>query len=444
MPFPAIPTPIACPKCQHRYAVGLRTVVDVGQEPELKEEFLRGRLNRARCPECGTGGMLSVPLVYHDPAKELLVTYVPGELNMPIAEREEFVGNLVTAVMNSVPADQRKAYFFQPKAAMHLDELYDMVLEAEGVSKEALEKQRAMARLVNDLLAAVGDEPTLDRLVAEHEKELDYEFFLFLSSMLTGPQEDEQGGGVDAEQQEALRTLREKLLERVTPRMPGAAPAGASYDDIIALLREATEDDAFARALAVNRVRLDYGFFLALTGKIDAARAAGDAAEEQALAELRKRINEGLDRQAEMLRAVEDRASLLIMELSEAEDLDAAVREHKDELDNVFFGVLERYLAAAEPDSKRYGRLRRILDAALGVLEEQLPPDARLINRLARAEYPEGTNAVLEEHRGLLTDAFLAQFDRAVETVHAEDATLAEHLGNVRGQIVAKMTIQRA
>ncbi len=443
MPFPAIPTPITCPNCQTRYVVPLRTVVDVGQEPELKEEFLRGRLNRARCPKCGAEGMLSVPLVYHDPDKELLITYVPGELEMPVDEREKFVGSLVRSVMNGVPQEQRKGYFLRPQTAISLDGLYDMVLEAEGVSKEALAKQRAAVRLIQELLAVVDDDITLDQLVAQHKDELDYEFFLIISSMLDRDAQGEEPPAGPADDMQPLRTLREKLLQRVTPRMPGVAAQGATYDELIQLLRDVEPGDAFTRALAVNRGRIDYGFFLALTGKIDAANAAGDTAEAQALTGLRSRINEGLDQQVEMLRAIEDRAVLLIMELSEADDPEAAAREHKDELNDVLIAVLTRYMSAAEEGSKRYERLQRVREAIINVLEEDLPPEVRLINRLARAEYPDGTNAILEQNRRILSDAFLKEFDRLTETARS-DAELTRHMQDVRGQISAKMLIQRA
>ena len=63
MPFPAIPSQIRCPNCGTPFLVDVRTVIDVGQEPELKELFLRGELNHAECPQCHTGGLLNTPLI---------------------------------------------------------------------------------------------------------------------------------------------------------------------------------------------------------------------------------------------------------------------------------------------------------------------------------------------------------------------------------------------
>ena len=124
---------LVAPQCNHQFVVNLHTIVDVGQEPELKEQLLTGELNRAVCPNCGAGGLLSTPLVYHDPAKELLITYVPAEMGISVDQQEQLVGGLVNAVMNSMPPEGRKGYFFRPTSALTLRSLFDIILEADGV-----------------------------------------------------------------------------------------------------------------------------------------------------------------------------------------------------------------------------------------------------------------------------------------------------------------------
>lgn len=442
MPFPALPTQIRCPRCDTSFVAQVRTVIDVGQEPELKEQFLRGQVNYVQCPQCGGGGLLSTVLVYHDPAKELLLTYVPAELNMPADQQEKLIGGLVNAIMNELPAEARKAYFLQPKAVLTVDSLYDTILEADGISKEALEAQRAKLKLINTLLAAVEDDKTLDKLVEEHRGELTYEFFLLLSDAIEAHQAD----GHD-DRAKAMQSLREKLLQRVTPVMPTTSPKGSTYDELIELLRKAQGGSEWRSTIAVNRPRLDYGFFQALTAKIEAAQAANDRETVTKLTELRQKILEELDSQDKRIREAQDGASLLIMELSEAQDLEAAVRQHSEEINEIFIGLLVRYQDAAKArnDTARAQKLGKILDTAINVIEEKLPPDVRLINKLLRAEHPEGTNAILEEYRGLLTDAFLETYDKYIADLEkARDKELAEHLKAVRGQIVAKMSILRA
>jgi hypothetical protein len=440
MPYPALPTQVQCPSCGNRFNTQIRTVIDVGEQPELKEQFLQGKVNYARCPECGTGGVLSTPLVYHDPEKELLITFVPSELGLSAEEQEQFIGELVNAVMNNVPAEERKGYFLQPKMVLSMDSLYDAILEGEGVSPEMLQAQRQRIDLINRLLTNLDDNKTFDELVEKHKERLDYEFFLVLSDLIDNYRES---GDEDAK---VLESLRGKLLERVDLGVPPVVTEDSSHDEVIETLRQIESEQAFRRAVAVNRARLDYSFFQALTAKIESAEAADDDETVQALSELRQKILDEIQAQDNLAREAEDRASLLIMNLNEAEDLQAELREHQDELDEVFFLVLSRYIESARRQNQetRAQKLQRILDGAIELLEERLPPDARLINRLIRAEYPDETNELLEAHRGLLTDEFEEQLERYTEQL-ADDGQedLAAHLEQVQGQVKAKRTILR-
>ncbi len=441
MPFPAIPSQIRCPQCEHPFVVEVRTIIDVGEEPELKEQFLRGQINQAHCPQCGTTGMLSTPLVYHDPEKELLATYVPSELGLSSDEQERTVGNLVNAVMNNMPQEQRKGYFLQPKTVLTYNGLLELVLEAEGFSKEMLEKQRQWFSLINDLLGAMDDEEALADLIDEHRADLDYEFFLMLAELIEA--EEEQRDGEDSD----LATLRDKLLEQVSPAMSTASSGVVSADELIDLLLETDEGDAWDQMVAVHLHRLDYAFFQTLSSRLEAAEAQEDDKESAALARLREKLLEAFDRQNQRVREAEDEASLLIMEMLEADDQEEAVREHRDDLDEIFFLVLARLheTAVNRDNTRRAERLKALLDTARDIREEGLPPEVRLVSRLLRADYPDESSSVLEEHRGLLNDDLLKVYDRYVEQIKPGiDEDTAERLDQIRDQMAAKITIQRA
>lgn len=441
MAFPAIPSRVVCPRCKQPFIVQLRTIIDVGQEPELKERFLAGEVNRAQCPHCGSNGLLSTPLLYHDPAKELLIAFVPPEMGLPAEEQERLIGSLVNTVMNSIPPERRKAYFLHPKTVLTLEGLYDAILEADGISKEALEAQRALIRLIDDLVAALEDETAFDKLVSENRQRLDYAFFLTLSEFIE--METQRGSRENAEK---LQTLRERLLERVSPT---ATPArqGATFEELLEILQKAQGGPTWSQTIALNLPRLDYTFFQTLTARIEEAERRGDAEKAKALSALRESILAEMDAQRNRLREAEDEASLLIMELLEADDLPAAVRAHREEIDEIFFLVLNRLYerASARQDARRMEQFERLSRVAQEVLEEDLPPALRLIGRLLRAKYPEDTGQILEEHRGLLNEEFLKLFDAyANQFARGADAALTQKFQDLRGQIVAKMTIQRA
>ena len=86
--IPSLPIEVTCPRCSKTYAAQVQSIVDVGQNPELKASLLQGRMNVSVCPACGTTGAVSTPLLYHDAAHELLLLFVPPGLNLPLAVRE--------------------------------------------------------------------------------------------------------------------------------------------------------------------------------------------------------------------------------------------------------------------------------------------------------------------------------------------------------------------
>jgi hypothetical protein len=441
MPFPAIPSRVVCPRCNQAFVVQVRSIVDVGEEPALKEQFLSGEVNHAQCPQCGSGGLLSTPLIYHDPDKELLISFVPPEMNLPADEQERLVGSLVNAVMNATPTERRKGYFLKPQTTLTLDGLYDAVLEADGITQEMLEAQRATIRLIEELLDAMEDQETFAKLVDDKRASLNYAFFLTLSEFIEA--QDRNGAGESASE---LSALREKLLERVTPTMPAPLSADASLDDLIAVLLKTEAGVAWSETIALNYGRFDYGFFQALTARIEEAERQGDAPRAEELGQLRQRILEEIDRQRNRLHEAEDEANLLILELLEADDLAAAARARRDEFDEVFFAVLNRLhaRAAARNDTRRVEQFEAVSRTVQEMLEEQLPPEVRLIGRLIRADYPDGSDAVLNAHRGLLNNEFLRLYDTYVEQIAKDRGEpLATKLKDIRGQIVAKMTILR-
>lgn len=442
MPFPAVPTRVQCPKCGASFIVNVRTIIDVGQEPELKEQFLRGEVNYARCPQCGGAGILSTPLIYHDPSKELLLCYVPMELGLSAEEQERTVGSLLNALMNSVPAEQRKGYFFQPKTVLTYNSLLEAILEAEGISKEQLEQQRQWLAMVDDLLQAMDDQEAFQAAIEKHRDALTYEFFLMLSDLIEVEAQRLPEGA-----ENPLETLRSKLLEHVTPAMPQGATAPNSPEALIEHLLSLGSDEALESAALQHLADLDYNFFQTLTQRLEAAENSGNTEMANKLARLRERLLAVLDRQTQRLREAEDEANLLIMDILEAEDLEAAVREHADKMDDLFFLVLARLRQTAinRGHTRRAERLEQLLETARRVHEERLPADLRLISRLLRAQYPDESNQLLEESRGLLNRQLLETFDRYIAQVESFlDDEARERLRHIRQQMEAKLTIQRA
>jgi hypothetical protein len=105
---------------------------DVTADPGAKQRLIGRVSNYARCPFCGFEGPLSTPTVYHDNEKELLLTYFPSELGLPVNEQERIVGPLITQVMNRLPAEKRKGYLLRPQSFLTFQSMIERRRRDEG------------------------------------------------------------------------------------------------------------------------------------------------------------------------------------------------------------------------------------------------------------------------------------------------------------------------
>jgi hypothetical protein len=279
------PMQVQCPACGHRFTTELIQIVDVGSDPRLKERLLSAQLNVASCPQCGSSGAMNGPLLYHDPAHDLLLSYMPMEVSLSQDQRERLIGDLLRQLMDSIPPEARKGYLFNPQAILTMDGLYQRILEAEGIPPEVLERQRRQGRLLSRLLAASDSE--LEPLAREDDALLDEEFFQLLASVIHSARR----AGQDEEVQR-VRALRNRLLGIASwSREAGLTPQMLDQQEArLQLLERFLEagEDQWPELARANDGELDYSFFQLLTALIEGT--GGESAES--LTRLRQRLVE--------------------------------------------------------------------------------------------------------------------------------------------------------
>ncbi|MDI7276844.1 MAG: CpXC domain-containing protein [Anaerolineae bacterium] len=443
-PEAAVPgVQIRCPRCQTPYAAQIINVVDARLAPELKAALLAGYLNRAVCPSCGAVTSLSVPLVYHDPDKELLLVLVPTELNMTAQQQERLVGGLVQAIMSHVPPEERKGYFLRPQTVLTMQRLVESVLEADGVTREMIEAQNRRFRLLEEMLRAVGDEARLSALIEEHRGELDYAFLATLSSAA-----QEAALASDSSGAEQLQALRDRLLQdpQVAARVPRPLPPDATLEEALEqLLSVADDEPALAAMTAINRPAFDYLFFQGLTAEMDRARGAGDAARAERLAALRSRLLQEIEQQDRALQAAQQQDLRLLEEILRSPDREATIRDHLAEMDTLFLNTLSAAIEGArrQGDIERSARLDEVRNAILSMMAEAMPPELKLVNQLLGLEDVEERRAVLAESAGLLSEDLLALIDALHEELEGQGRErAARQLETVREEIHQALTVQ--
>jgi len=411
MPFPPTPTPITCPACRAQITVPLRQIVDVSQEPKLKNALLSGRLNAFTCPVCHNSAALASPFLYHDADKELAFVFLPMQLGLRDADQQRIIGQFSKALMAQIPPEKRKAYLLTPKLFFTLQSLLDAVLEADGITKEMLDAQRAKLELLQQM-AETTDNAAQQTLVRERAAEIDVTFFQMISAALASAQASQ-----DQEGFAQLQQLRNNLLE-LTPlgqkvktqqATLEAFQAKPDRDTLLAQLIQAPDAETRELLLTFGRPLLDYPFFQALTAKIEAATAATDKAEADRLVELRREILALREKLDSATKALFDERNELLREIMISDNLDEAVRAHLDDLDEVFFSVLETNVQAAQQAGQKatFDRLQAVADAVSRAIAATQPPEVRFLNALLSAPGLDETRKILEANRKALSPQLL-------------------------------------
>jgi hypothetical protein len=411
---------LSCPACSAPATAEVWRVVDAGQEPDLKRRLLRGQLNVFTCPTCSNLTAVATPLAYHDPAKELFLILLPTQLGLSREEQEKTIGEFTNLVMNSLPAEQRKGYLFQPKTFFSTESLRSEILRADGITDEMMQEQKQKGQLVRDFLGRMEDEKSFEELLQEKRDLLDYEFFLFLTATIDQAREE---GDQPVVQQ--LTALREKLQQAVTPERVSPS-AGleevTTREELVEKLLSRKDSDDFKTLIAIARPVLDYQFFQALTAQIEAAQGQGDKDRAGELTGLRTRILDLVDELDKETKEALERAASLLRQIVDSDDMQAAAEEKLERIDAAFFTVLEANILAAEQSSQveTLEKLIKLKEHVVSLLEARLPPEMRLLNRLASEEELEKRQTLLQEEADLVTEDFLKLLKLVVEDLRSQ------------------------
>ena len=404
-------TRVNCPNCRQSIAADIEQLFDIGADPSLKQTFLSGAFNVAQCPHCGYQGMLATPLVYHDPDKELLLTYFPPELGLPVNEQERIIGPLITRATNALPQEKRKAYLLRPQTMLTLQGMLERVLEADGITREMIQAQQQRLSLLQRLVGAPDE--MIDQIAAENDDKLDGEFYGLLSRLL----EAAMMGG-DQESARRLGELQKKLLPLTTfgrqiqeqsKEVEAAvkelqeAGSGLTREKLLELVLNAPNDIRLSAYVSLARQGMDYTFFQLFTDRIEKS----EEAERARLSGVRERVLEMTRSVDQQITAQMQRARQLLNTLLNAPDIKEATAQNLPAIDEYFLQVFGEEMEAARKkgDLEQIARLKQVEQ----VLQEASapPPEFALIEELLGAPDEQALQAGLEAHRQELTPEFM-------------------------------------
>ncbi|MEJ5314277.1 MULTISPECIES: CpXC domain-containing protein [Anaerolinea] len=402
----------SCPRCRQPVLAEVEQLLDMNVDPKAKQRLLSGTYNRAVCQNCGYDGPIPMPLVYHDPEKELLLTYFPPELGLPLKEQERILGPYIKQVTERLKPEERKAYLFRPQSMFTMQTMIDRVLEADGITREMIEKSQKRLNLIQRLLNATP--ASRPEIVRQEEETMDQEFFQMIGQFI----EASLAGG-DRATAQALVNLQKEILpltalgqqilsdsaaiQTALQELQEAGKRGLTREGLLELMLKQTSPAAVEALARVTVSGLDYEFFNILSSRME--NAPDD--EKKRLQELRDKL---LAMTQEVNRQIQEQmqsARKLVENLLNAPNLEAALEENLGSLDEFFAEALREALDKARQDGdlERSARIQKIVN----ILQEAAKPPAEyeLIEDLLSARDDVARRELLEKNEENISPEFL-------------------------------------
>jgi len=432
-------TQIACPRCRQMIAANIEQLFDVTQDPQAKQRLLGGGSNMARCPHCGYQGRLATPIVYHDNEKELLLTFFPPELGMPLNEQERMIGPMIKQITEKLPPEKRKGYLLKPMPNFTYESMIQVILGKDGITPEMLKEQQDRVQIIERLIQTTTPD-TRSEIIKQNSALFDEQFFALFSrlaqSAMASGQEPIAQQLLEVQKQlleetEFGRGLKESVGE-LEAAQKSLQEAGQSLTrEKLLEFAIASPNDARLKAyVSLARGGFDYQFFQILTEAID--KAAGD--EKAKLEAMRDKLLELTNEVDKQMEARYKQAQEFVESLLAQDDVVKAVQDNLDKFTQDAVDIVNQLLkqASEKNDYTRMGKLQKMVEV---LRQASTPPEVEFVEHLLDAPDQPALENMLEANKELINDQFMeglvAQVDQAAEQGNSEAKALSEKLSGV-------------
>ncbi|HUG33347.1 MAG TPA: CpXC domain-containing protein [Anaerolineales bacterium] len=435
-------TQIACPNCRQMIRANVEQLFDVTQDPQAKQRLLGGISNMARCPHCGYQGRLATPIVYHDNDKELLLTFFPPELSVPLNEQEKIIGPLIKKVMDSLPAEKRKGYLLNPSPNLTYESMVKVILGKDGITPEMLKEQQDRVQVIERLLQASTPD-VRSEIIKQNINLFDEQFFALFSRLAQSAagsgQEPMARAMVELQKQlleetEFGRQLKESVgeLEAVQKELQEAGQT-LTREKLLEMVIASPTDARLRAFVSVARSGMDYQFFQLLTEKI------GKASDEEKskLEAMRERLLDFTNEMDKQIEARYKQAQEFVESLLAQDDVAKAVRDNIEGFTQDSVDLVNQMLrqASEKNDYARMGKLQKMVEV---LREVSTPPEVAFVEQLLDAPDQASLEKMLDDNKATINDQFMqaliglvAQVDQAAEQGNPEAKALSEKINAI-------------
>ncbi|GER79365.1 MAG: CpXC domain-containing protein [Anaerolineales bacterium] len=431
---------VSCPRCRQPVPVNVEQLFDATSDPGAKQRLLGGVSNFVRCPYCGYEGRLPTPIVYHDNEKELLLTFFPPELGLPLNEQERVVGPLIKQVTDRLPAEKRKAYLLSPKPNLTFESMIELILGKDGITPEMIKAQQERVHLVDRLLQASSAE-VRSEIIRQNETLFDDQFFALFSRLA------QSAASAQPQLAEALSAVQEQLLKETefgrglaesVGEMEAAAKSlqeagkGLTREKLLDLVI-ASPNDARVRAyVSLARGGMDYAFFQTLTERIE--KASGE--EKTKLEAVREKMMDYTNEMDRQLEARYKQAQQFIESLLQQDDIAAATQANLQNFSQDAVDIVQQMLrqASEKNDYAMMGKLQKMIEV---LQQASASPEVGFIEQLLEAPDAAAAEKMLADNADMVNDQFLEALNGLVAQVEQQGASNpeAQALGEKLSQV---------
>lgn len=413
-------TQVNCPSCRQPVVVDIQQVFDVTEDSLAKQKLLSNAVNFLHCPNCGYQGMIGVPIIYHDPENELLMTFFPPDLNKTVNEQEQQIGPLINRIIDRLPQEKRKAYLLQPQAMLTYQTLVEKILESEGITKEMLEEQQKKVKLLERLLTTAKEDRL--KIIKEAESQIDASFFSILSRIMQSAlaQGDEASKSELIELQQLLyenTEIGKQILqqrqetENAIKSLQEAGKEGLTREKLLDVILNAKTDTEISTIVGLTHAGIDYTFYQLLSEKIEAAK---NEKEKKRLSDLREKllslteeINNHLKEEAEKTKAV-------LEKILASENIEEATMQNVNLINDFFISNLESEISQA----RKKGDLEKInkLEQVMVVIEKLSTPaeEVQLLELLIETKDDAELDQKIEENKDQFSEQFMTLLNNVI------------------------------
>ncbi len=407
-------TQIGCPRCRTPLTAEIQQLFDMNTDPQAKQKILSGSANMIQCQACGYQGLYPTPIVYHDPAKELLLTHFPQELAIPVNQQEKMIGPLINKAVNDLPLEKRKAYLFQAKSMFTFQTLIETVLAADGISKQMLEDQQKRMFLIQRLVSTPNVESRKE-IIHQEEAMIDETFFALVNrlveaSLMEGDKQSAQQLAIFQkellDETEVGRKIQEQMKDsqKAMEDIQNVAKQGLTREKLLDLFINSPSEVYSSTLIGMTRTGIDYEFFSILTQKIESTI---EQEQKGKLVALRDYLTEAIKQIDEQIQIEMKNAREMVEKIISAPTIESGLQQFGNQVNDFFVEAVQGAIADARKNSD-LEKLAKLNQLNTMIEEANKPPESfQFIEELLKTADENSLKELLNQNIEKVNDEFM-------------------------------------